>query len=135
MEFCLAILLLERRAGLAEFTDDVVNRTDVQEMIRRVTFEADPSADEGGYREMTSLIDVELTDGRVLETRAEFGKGSPANPMTDDELVAKFLDCLAWAGIPASTGREVADRVLRLEDESSIGDVIAPLRGVPVGAA
>jgi 2-methylcitrate dehydratase PrpD len=135
MEFCLAILLLERRAGLAEFTDDVVNRTDVQEMIRRVTFEADPSADEGGYREMTSLIDVELTDGRVLETRAEFGKGSPANPMTDDELVAKFLDCLAWAGIPASTGREVADRVLRLEHESSIGDVIAPLRGVPVGAA
>jgi 2-methylcitrate dehydratase PrpD len=135
MEFCLAILLLERRAGLAEFTDDVVNRADVQAMIQRVTFEADPSADEGGYREMTSLIDVELTDGRVLETRAEFGKGSPANPMTDDELVAKFLDCLDWAGIPASTGREVADRVLHLEDESSIGDVIAPLRGVAVAAA
>ena len=34
MEFCLAILLLERRAGLTEFTDEVVNRPDVQELIR-----------------------------------------------------------------------------------------------------
>jgi 2-methylcitrate dehydratase PrpD len=136
MEFCLAILLLERRAGLAEFTDEVVNRTDVQAMIQRVTFEADPSADEGGYREMTSLIDVELTDGRVLETRAEFGKGSPANPMSDDELVGKFLDCLAWAGIPAAAGREVAQRVLDLENETSVRELLAPLRGAAaVGAA
>ena len=29
MEFCMAILLLERKAGLEEFTDEVVNRTDV----------------------------------------------------------------------------------------------------------
>ncbi len=127
MEFCLAILLLERRAGLAEFTDEVVNRPDVQDLMTRVTFEADPAADEGGFREMTSLIELELQDGRVLRARAEFGKGSPANPMRDDELVAKFLGCLEWGGIPAATGREVADRVLALEDEASIRDVIAPL--------
>ena len=29
MEFCMAILLIERKAGLAEFTDEVVNRADV----------------------------------------------------------------------------------------------------------
>jgi 2-methylcitrate dehydratase PrpD len=129
MEFCMAILLLERRAGLAEFTDDVVTRPDVQELIGRVTFEADPSADEGGFREMTSLIDVELTDGRTLHARAEFGKGSPANPMTDAELVDKFLACLDWAGIPAETGRDVAERVLALEDERSARDLVAPLAG------
>src|SRR6267142_3456661 len=33
MEFCLAILLLERKAGLGEFSDKVVLRPDVQEMI------------------------------------------------------------------------------------------------------
>ena len=110
----MAILLLERRAGLAEFTDEVVNRPDVQEMIGRVEFEADPGADAGGYREMTSLIEVELVDGTVLRTRAEFGKGSPANPMRDDELIDKFLACLDWAGIPGDTGRAVAERVIGL---------------------
>ena len=35
MEFCMAILLLEGRAGLNEFTDDLVLRPDVQEMIEQ----------------------------------------------------------------------------------------------------
>ena len=96
----MAILIVERRAGLAEFEDDIVNRADIREVMQRVTFEADPAADEGGFREMTSLIEIRLNDGRVLKTRADFGKGSPANPMSDDELIEKFLDCLAWAEDP-----------------------------------
>lgn len=127
MEFCLAILLLERRAGLAEFTDEVVNRPDVRAMIERIVFEADPAADEGGFREMTSLVEIELTDGRVLRARAEFGKGSPANPLRDDELIDKFLACLEWGGITPKVGREVAERVLHLEEQGSIRDVVAPL--------
>ena len=127
MEFCLAILLLERRAGLAEFKDEVVNRADVQAMITRITFEADPAADEGGFREMTSLIDVELNDGRLIRARAEFAKGSPANPMRDDELEDKFLQCLAWAGIHEGVGRDVAERVMALEDQPSVRSVLEPL--------
>jgi 2-methylcitrate dehydratase PrpD len=132
MEFCMAVLILERRAGLAQFTDEVVNRPDVQAMIERVEFVADPAADEGGFREMTSIIDVELVDGRTFHTRAEFGKGSPANPMTDDELIDKFHGCLDWAGMPSSVGQEVAARVLGLEGEASLHGVIAPLRSTTV---
>ena len=36
MEFCMAILLLERKAGLEQFTDVVVNRPDVQALLQRV---------------------------------------------------------------------------------------------------
>jgi 2-methylcitrate dehydratase PrpD len=135
MEFCLAILLLERRAGLAEFTDAVVERPDVQEMMGRVQFEADPDADAGGFREMTSLIEVQLSDGRMLRTKAEFAKGSPMNPMPDDELVAKFLGCVAWAGGSEAAGREVARRILSLDDEPTIRGLFESLDAVMVGAA
>ena len=135
MEFCLAILLIDRRAGLPEFIDEVVNRQDVRAMMDRVRFTADPQADQGGFREMTSLIDVELADGRVLRTRAEFGKGSPTNPMRDDELIDKFLGCLAWAGVPETTGRSVASRILALEDEPSVSDVLGALRSAVPGLA
>jgi len=77
---------------------------------------------------MTSLIDVELVDGRTLRTTAEFAKGSPSNPMRDEELIDKFLGCLDWAGIDETTGRAVADRVMGLEHEQSIADVIRSLR-------
>jgi 2-methylcitrate dehydratase PrpD len=128
MEFCVAILILDRRAGLAEFTDEVVNRPDVQDLIGRIHFEADPAADAGGFQQMTSIVRVERADGTVLEATAAFGKGSPANPMSDAELVDKFLDCLAWAGVPESVGREVASRVLALDEQPSLADVLRPLR-------
>jgi 2-methylcitrate dehydratase PrpD len=41
MEFCLAILLLERKAGLTESSDEVVRRADVQDLLRRVNFYVD----------------------------------------------------------------------------------------------
>src|SRR5258706_15647372 len=90
MEFCIAILLLERKAGLGEFSDKVVQRADVQEMIRRVNFYVDPEAESAGFDKMTSLLKIHLKDGRVIAGRAELGKGSPANPMTFEEAAAKF---------------------------------------------
>ena len=120
MPFCMAILLLERRAGLAQFTDEVVARADVKELIARIDHVVDPEAEAAGYQNMTTIIRVELTDGRTLEARAAFGKGSPHNPMTDAELVEKFLDCAGWAGASGGAARDIADRLMSLERERSV---------------
>src|SRR4029453_8996891 len=44
MEFCLACLLLYGKAGLQEFTDEVVSRAEVQAMIERVHLSIHPEA-------------------------------------------------------------------------------------------
>jgi len=129
MEFCMAILLIERRAGLAQFTDEVVRREDVRRMIDRVEFGVHPDAEAAGYNNMTTIIGVDTTDGRHFETSASFGKGSPQNPMSDDELIAKFAGCLEWGGRGAVDAVGLAQRVLDLESETSVRDllsVIAP---------
>src|SRR5436309_12291986 len=100
MEFCLAILLLERKAGLSEFSDKVVQRADVQQMIHRINFYVDPEAESAGYDKMTSLLKIHLKDGRVIAGRADFGKGSPADPMTFEEAAAKFRGCAEYAEWP-----------------------------------
>lgn len=102
MEFSMAILLVAGRAGLAEYTDAVVNRADVQEMIRRVHFYADPEADAAGFDKMTTLIKIQLKDGRTVAGRADFGKGSPANPMSYDEVAEKFRECAGHVKWPAA---------------------------------
>ncbi|HET7701110.1 MAG TPA: MmgE/PrpD family protein [Candidatus Limnocylindria bacterium] len=128
MEFCMAILLLERRAGLAEFTDEVVQRPDVQALIERVEFGVHPEAEAAGYEKMTTIVDVELTDGRVLSGQADFGKGSPTNPITDAELEAKFLDCAAWARYPRREAEAVAKSLWGLAELSDIRDLLRRLR-------
>ena len=100
MEFCIAILLLEHEAGLKEFSDKVVQRADVREMIRRVNFYVDPEAESAGYDKMTSLLKIHLKNGSSIAGRADFGKGSPANPMTFEEAAAKFRGCAGYADWP-----------------------------------
>jgi 2-methylcitrate dehydratase PrpD len=128
MEFCMAILLLERRGGLQEYTDDVVNRADVQEMIKRVDFGVHPEAEAAGFDKMTTIIAVELADGRVLKTQADFGKGSPANPMTDDELSDKFRECAAWGGLDAARIEEVLKILWKIEELKDVNDLTKLLR-------
>jgi 2-methylcitrate dehydratase PrpD len=123
MEFCMAILLLERKAGLAEFTDEVVNRRDVRRMIEKIEFGVHPTAEAAGYEKMTTLIDIELTDGRTVSGRADFGKGSPANPMSDEELADKFRDCAQWGGLPKPNAQKVIDLVFGLEKVKSAREI------------
>jgi len=128
MEFCMAILLLERKAGLEQFTDEVVNRPDVQAMIRRVDFGTHPEAEAAGFDKMTTLVEVELEGGTVVKGRADFGKGSPANPMTDEELSEKFRQCAAWGGLDRDETKQVLELAWRIEELPDVGVLTALLR-------
>jgi 2-methylcitrate dehydratase PrpD len=122
MEFCVAILLLERKANLSEFSDKVVQSKDVQEMIRRVNFYVDPVAENAGFDKMTSLLSIHLKNGSVIEGRADFGKGSPTNPMSFEEAAAKFRGCAEFAEWPKAKSEKIIEFVKGLD---SIPDVRA----------
>jgi 2-methylcitrate dehydratase PrpD len=126
MEFCLSILLLERKAGLGQFSDKVVQRPDVQEMIDRINFYVDPEAESAGYDKMTSILKIHLTDGSVITGRADFGKGSPVNPMSFDEAAAKFRGCTEFAEWPQAKTEEIVRFVRRLETAPDVS-ALSPL--------
>jgi 2-methylcitrate dehydratase PrpD len=128
MEFCMAILLVERKAGLEQFTDEVVNRADVQALLRRVDFGVNVEAEAAGFDKMTTIIDVELDDGTVVHGAADFGKGSPADPMSDDELTDKFRQCAAWAGLDAAQTSTVLHLLWHIEALEDVRELTRHLR-------
>lgn len=128
MEFCMAILLLEGRAGLSEFTDEVVHRPDVKAMIEKVDFVVDERAEAAGYDKMTTFIDITLTGGRQISGEADFGKGSPANPMSYDEVSDKFRETAGFARLGRDKIEDVIAMVRDLETLGSIDRLLAPLR-------
>ena len=128
MEFCIAILLLERRGGLPEFTDAVVNRGDVKAMIEKIDFGVHPEAEAAGYHKMTTIIDIELVDGRRLSGRADFGKGSPANPMSYDEVADKFMGCVEFARFDTGRAERIVELVRRVELLKSVRELTDLLR-------
>jgi 2-methylcitrate dehydratase PrpD len=132
MEFCMAILLLERKAGLGEFSDKAVQRTDVREMIGRINFYVDPEAENAGFDKMTSLLKIHLKDGKVIAGRADFAKGSPTDPMTFEEAAAKFRGCAEYAEWP----KNKADKIIafvRAMDSAPDMRALSPLLSTEKG--
>src|SRR6266702_3947123 len=120
MEFCLALLLLERKAGLGEFSEKVVQRADVQEMIRKINFYVDPQAESTGFDKMTSILKIHLRGGRAITGRADFAKGSPADPMTFEEAATKFRGCAEYANWPKVKTEKIIAFVKTLASASDI---------------
>jgi len=127
MEFCMSILLLERKAGLLQFQDAVVRRPDVQEMIKRIHFYIDPIAEQNGLDKMTSILRVHLKDGKVISGRAEFAKGSPSNPMSYDEVADKFRGCAEFAKWPSAKAESMIAFVKDLENVADMSNLTAAM--------
>ena len=129
MEYCMAILLLERKAGLTEFLDPVVRRADVQQMIPRVNFYIDPESEHAGLNKMTSLIRIHMKDGSVISGRADFAKGHPANPMSYEEEADKFRGCAVFAKWPSDKTESVIRLVRSIEDIPNVSALATALTG------
>src|SRR6202045_2647436 len=126
MEFCIAILLLERKAGLGQFSDKVVQRPDVREMIHKINFYVDPHAESAGFDKMTSILRITLKNGKVITGQAAFGKGSPANPMSFDEASDKFRGCAEFAEWPEAKTEKIITLVKTLETAPDLA-ALSPL--------
>jgi 2-methylcitrate dehydratase PrpD len=119
-----AVGLVRGRAGLREYTDEAVNDPAVKAVRERATREADdPTVTEDGVH-----VELELTDGRVLEKRLTASLGNLQRPLTDEQLSAKFRDQATLAISPeqAEQALELSWRVDALDDVAELVDATVP---------
>ncbi len=122
--FMMSSLVLRRKAGLHEFTDEFVQSAPVQDMMRKVTTIRDQAIEARGFDKMRSIIEVDLTDGRTLVQEAdERYRGGPEKPFTREDLHGKFTDCASLVLRPDAIGATL-DRLESLEQVRSIREIV-----------
>ena len=122
--FCMAILVLERKAGIQEFRSEVVTRPDVLEMMGRVKAYLHQEIEAQGYDRIRSLVEIRLKDRRVLSKEAHTSRGTPQCPMSDDELRDKFRDC-AGSVLAKDKIEKAIETINHLEDVEDINQLMA----------
>jgi 2-methylcitrate dehydratase PrpD len=124
--FCMAIAVLERKAGIAQFQDRKVRDKKVIELMKRVTLYVDEELERLGYDQVRSRIRVRLKDGRVIEGRYDVARGHPEKPMRWSELSEKFRDC-ADLVLPRSQANDAIELVARIEQLKSLAPLFKAL--------
>jgi 2-methylcitrate dehydratase PrpD len=126
MPFGAAVAILDRAAGLDEFTEERMRSTEVQRLMSRVQLLKDESIEKNFPAEWSSRVVVRLEDGEQYENYVRYPKGDPENPLSWDELAAKFR-LLADGVIPSNHVTEIESRIRALDESTDLRAIWASL--------
>ena len=90
MPFGAAVAVLCGAAGLDQFTLDQICAPQVRKMMDKVVLLKDPRLEETFPREWPARVVISLASGRKYEKFVRYPKGDPENPLSWEEMAAKF---------------------------------------------
>ena len=126
VQYCVARALLDGKVVLEHFDGEAYRAPDVQAFLAKVQalpHEGAPGADDRFKAE----LEVTLSDGTVLKEEVARPLGrSAANPIPDDDIEAKFMDC-ASRTIPEAAARALCEKLWTLESAASIRELTSLL--------
>ncbi len=112
MHYTLAEALHTGRLGKDAYGPDALGNPAILRLADRVEVEVDPAFP--GPERFKGVVRIVMNDGAIHQAVEEHNRGSAANPMTQDEIIAKFDDNAADLLTPEQR-RRLVDTTLRLE--------------------
>ncbi len=96
LQFGLATILLKRKAGLREYTDDWVKNPELRRTMAKVKTTLDDEISRMGVEIMRSNLEIELMNGEKIQRIVDTARGTPENPFSSRELDEKFIECAGF---------------------------------------
>jgi 2-methylcitrate dehydratase PrpD len=119
INYVVAMCFLDGKLEIATFTDEKVNRPEVQDAFNKVQVICDESIPEPGPY---CPVSVELKNGTRHSYTAEIAKGDPRNPMTEAEVIEKFHSNVK-ALLPEDQARKLITAVQDLETVNNMKEL------------
>ena len=123
--FVVASGLIKGRVGLAELEPSELTSPTVLALADRVDYRLDP--DTGFPKYYSGEVIVELDDGTELRHREHINRGAADRPITEAEIVAKYLDNATLA-IPRARAESICEMVLGMDactDITALAEALA----------
>jgi 2-methylcitrate dehydratase PrpD len=128
--YTVATALVTGNVSIQDFTQDALLRSEVRQMMQRVVTYIDQELDSSNPLGFAGArVRISTKDGSEFEAFVEEVKGSLHNPVTFDELVDKFTDCISYSAKPISNERaaEMVEMVRNLEDLKDVSQLVSLL--------
>jgi 2-methylcitrate dehydratase PrpD len=115
LEYDLAAIVLDGRAGMHQYTDEAVQRPEARELMQRVKTIPVQGP-------LTSSVVVKLTTGEEIEQTADKSHGTPADPLTTEEILGKFHET-AGSLVPETQRNKVIELCGRLDAIENVREI------------
>jgi 2-methylcitrate dehydratase PrpD len=118
LPYVVVVALRRGFVGLWDFTEESISDPETLRYLPKIKALVDEEYDKyGGSEIIPARARIKLKSGEVYVEEAINHKGTPKNPLTRDDVVAKFMDNIKKSKY-RDVGREVVDKVLSIEKYS-----------------
>jgi 2-methylcitrate dehydratase len=107
MGYCVSVALWDGDVTRASFKDDRLKDPKVLGLLDKIKIVETEACNAGYPKGIPNNLVFKMKDGRTLSKRVDYPRGHAGNPMTDDEVIAKFKR--QADGVVSAT---VADRII-----------------------
>jgi 2-methylcitrate dehydratase PrpD len=124
--FCIATAIVHKKITLGHFTAQALLDKDVLEVARKISYDIDTvTVRQQGLEVQPNLVHIDTKGGRISSKAIEFMYGHPNNPMSNEALIAKFMDCASYSikQINQSNLEKLVQLILNLEDVSNVSEI------------
>jgi 2-methylcitrate dehydratase PrpD len=110
--------------NLDDFTDELARDPRRRELMSRITVVADEECDEIYPYQFPAILEVQTNDGEDLVERVLANRGSPEDPLSEDELATKFIEN-ATRGLPDDRVQAIRDCAASFGDAADVSSLLA----------
>jgi 2-methylcitrate dehydratase PrpD len=126
LPYILASAFVDRNFGLEQLGEDRLHDQRILTLASKVKLEHSEEADQQPPESKTAFVDVSHRDGKVRSTRVDYPRGEPENPLTTQQLHAKFRE-VAKFGLTEQGMANVIKTVSSMEQLANVRSLTAQL--------
>ena len=92
LPYTVATAIVRGKVSFDEFSPEALTNSSIREVMKKIEVAHNPELDPFFPKSWPARVKIQTTDGKELENRVDYPKGDIENPLTWDELVARFKD-------------------------------------------
>ncbi|ADV63377.1 2-methylcitrate dehydratase [Isosphaera pallida ATCC 43644] len=127
LPYCFVVALLDGQVTAAQFADAKLNDPLVLDLVAKTQVVEDPELTARYPKGIPNRITLTLEDGSTLEAFNEFPPGHDQNPLSDEQLAAKFHG-LADPILGEEKAQAILDQAARLDQDDQPWSVVDHIR-------
>lgn len=120
--FSLAVALCKGKAGLDEFSDEMIADEDIRRLVKKISVIENAQLSALCPQKRAAIVTIN-TSGRSFVEQVYYPKGEPENPLSESEVAFKFKGLASYCGLTSLACDEVLKEVRK--DVFSIRTLLA----------
>lgn len=115
--YSVAVSLEYGRAGIEEFSTELLDDKKIASLTRKVGIYADDDLSSLVSSKRAAIVELITYDNKCFTERIEMARGEPENPLSDDEMKEKFIYLATYGNKSREACQEIVHIVSNLEHQ------------------